>query len=52
MYSGVSIDSFVKKITFQKLSKDGLENIGNTVMEMAAAEGLDAHKNAIAIRLK
>ena len=52
MYSGVSIDSFVKKITFQKLSKDGLENIGNTVMEMAAAEGLDAHKNAVAIRLK
>ena len=52
MYSGVSVDSFVKKITFQKLSKEGLENIGNTVMEMAAAEGLDAHKNAIAIRLK
>ena len=52
MYSGVSLDSFVKKITFQKLSKDGLENIGNTVMEMAAAEGLDAHKNAVAIRLK
>ena len=52
MYSGVSVDSFVKKITFQKLSKEGLENIGNTVMEMATAEGLDAHKNAIAIRLK
>ena len=52
MYSGVSIDSFVKKITFQKLSKEGLENIGNTVMEMAAAEGLNAHKNAVAIRLK
>ena len=52
MYSGVSIDSFVKKITFQKLSKHGLENIGNTVMEMAAAEGLDAHRNAVAIRLK
>ena len=52
MYSGVSLDSFVKKITFQKLSKEGLENIGNTVMEMAAAEGLNAHKNAVAIRLK
>ena len=52
MYSGVSLDSFVKKITFQQLSKEGLENIGNTVMEMAAAEGLDAHKNAVAIRLK
>lgn len=52
MYSGVSVDSFVKKITFQKLSKQGLENIGETVMQMAAAEGLDAHKNAVAIRLK
>ena len=51
MYSGVSVDSFVKKITFQQLSKDGLERIGSTVMEMAAAEGLDAHKNAVAIRL-
>ena len=52
MYSGVSVDSFVKKITFQQLTKEGLENIGNTVMHMAAAEGLDAHKNAVAIRLK
>jgi histidinol dehydrogenase len=51
MYSGVSVDSFVKKITFQKLSKQGLENIGETVMQMAAAEGLEAHKNAVAIRL-
>jgi len=52
MYSGVSVDSFVKKITYQQLSKEGLENIGNTVMQMAAAEGLDAHKNAVAVRLK
>ena len=52
MYSGVSVDSFVKKISFQQLTKEGLTNIGNTVMEMAAAEGLDAHKNAVAIRLK
>ena len=52
MYSGVSLDSFVKKITYQQLSKEGLENIGNTVMEMAEAEGLTAHKNAVAIRLK
>jgi histidinol dehydrogenase len=52
MYSGVSLDSFVKKITYQLLAKEGLENIGNTVMTMAAAEGLDAHKNAVAIRLK
>ena len=51
-YSGVSVDSFVKKITFQQLSQEGLENIGNTVIQMAAAEGLEAHKNAVAIRLK
>ena len=52
MYSGVSSDSFAKKITYQQLTKVGLENIGNTVMIMAAAEGLDAHKNAVAIRIK
>lgn len=52
MYSGVSLDSFVKKITFQKLSKQGLKNISDTVMTMAAAEGLDAHRNAVAIRIK
>jgi histidinol dehydrogenase len=51
MYSGVSLDSFVKKITFQQLTKEGLKVIGDTVMTMAAAEGLIAHKNAIAIRL-
>lgn len=51
MYSGVSLDSFVKKITFQEISRDGLARIGGSVMTMAAAEGLDAHKNAIAIRL-
>ena len=50
-YSGVSVDSFVKKITYQKLSEEGLKNIGSTVELMAAAEGLDAHKNAVAIRL-
>src|SRR6188768_381006 len=52
MYSGVSVDSFVKKVTFQQLTKEGLTNIGNTVMQMAEAEGLDAHKNAVSIRLK
>ncbi len=52
MYSGVSVDSFVKKITYQQLTKEGLEIIGNTVMTMAAAEGLDAHSNAVAVRLK
>ena len=51
-YSGVSLDSFVKKITFQQLSKEGLKNIGNTVELMASAEGLDAHKNAVTIRLE
>lgn len=51
-YSGVSLDSFVKKITYQQLSKDGLNNLGAIVMKMAEAEGLDAHKNAVAIRLK
>jgi histidinol dehydrogenase len=50
--SGVSVDSFVKKITFQKLSNKGLKNIGRSVEYMAAAEGLDAHKNAVSIRLK
>ena len=52
MYSGVSVDSFVKKVTFQQLTKEGLTNIGNTVMQMAEAEGLDAHKNAVEVRLK
>jgi len=50
-YSGVSLDSFVKKITFQQLNTKGIQNIGNTIEAMAAAEGLDAHKNAITIRL-
>lgn len=51
-YSGVSLDSFVKKITYQRLTKEGLQNIGNTIEIMAAAEGLDAHKNAVTLRLK
>ena len=50
-YSGVSVDSFVKKITFQKLSETGLKNIGKTVELMANAEGLYAHANAVSIRL-
>jgi histidinol dehydrogenase len=52
MYSGVSVDSFVKKITFQQLTEEGLRNIGSTVMTMAEAEGLHAHKKAVEIRLK
>ncbi|MFK7832072.1 MAG: histidinol dehydrogenase [Winogradskyella sp.] len=51
-YSGVSLDSFVKKITFQNLSKEGIQNIGSAVELMAEAEGLDAHKNAVTLRLK
>ena len=51
-YSGVSVDSFVKKMTFQKLTPAGLQAIGAAVETMAAAEGLDAHKNAITIRLQ
>ena len=51
-YSGVSLDSFVKKITFQQISPEGLQNIGATIETMAAAEGLEAHKNAVTIRLK
>ncbi len=51
-YSGVSLDSFVKKVTFQKISAAGLQSIGPAIEIMAAAEQLDAHKNAVSIRLK
>ncbi len=51
-YSGVNLDSFMKNMTFQKISKEGLLNIGETIELMAAAEGLQAHKNAVSIRLK
>lgn len=51
-YSGVSVDSFVKKITFQQLTETGIRNIGNTVAVMARAEGLDAHARAVTIRLE
>ncbi|PIE48563.1 MAG: histidinol dehydrogenase [Flavobacteriales bacterium] len=51
-YSGVNLDSFVKKITYQKISKEGLKTIGKTIETMALTEGLDAHKNAVSIRLK
>ncbi|MDX5438301.1 MAG: histidinol dehydrogenase, partial [Pontibacter sp.] len=46
------LDSFVKKITFQYITPEGLQNIGSTIETMAAAEGLEAHKNAVSIRLK
>jgi len=52
MYSGVSLDSFIKKITFQEINREGIQNIGSTVEIMAEAEGLDAHKNAVSVRLK
>ena len=51
LYSGVSCDSFVKKITFQELSAEGIQNIGPAVATMAAAEQLFAHQNAITLRL-
>jgi histidinol dehydrogenase len=51
-YSGVSLDSFVKKITFQEINKEGLKNIGPAIECMAEAEELTAHKNAVSIRLK
>ena len=51
-YSGVSLDSFLKKITFQEISPEGLKNIGPSVEIMAEAEGLLAHKNSVTIRLK
>lgn len=50
-YSGVSLDSFIKKITFQELSTDGLSKLGPLVETMASAEQLDAHKNAVTVRL-
>ena len=51
-YSGVSLDCFVKKITFQKLTEDGIKNLGRTIECMAEAEQLQAHKNAISVRLE
>jgi histidinol dehydrogenase len=50
-YSGVSVDSFVKKITFQHLTERGIEQLGTSVIEMAKAEGLEAHANAVKVRL-
>ena len=51
-YSGVSLDSFVKKITFQQLTPEGLNGIGDTVRRMAEAEGLEAHARAVSIRVE
>jgi histidinol dehydrogenase len=51
-YSGVNLDSFTKSITFQRISKAGIQNIGPFIELMAAAEGLQAHKNAVTLRLE
>ncbi|MBE7645865.1 histidinol dehydrogenase [Tenacibaculum finnmarkense] len=51
-YSGVSLDSFIKKITFQQVTKQGIATIGKAIELMAEAEGLQAHKNAVTLRLK
>ena len=50
-YSGVNLDSFTKSITFQEITKEGILNIGNSIAVMAAEEGLEAHKNAVILRL-
>jgi len=51
-YSGVNLDSFMKQITYQKVSKEGIKEIGAAIELMAEAEGLQAHKNAVTLRLK
>ena len=51
-YSGVSLDSFIRKITFQEINREGIQNIGPAIEVMAAHEQLDAHKNAVTVRLK
>ncbi|MCU0469391.1 MAG: histidinol dehydrogenase [Arcicella sp.] len=50
-YSGVSLDSFMKKITVQNITQEGIKNIGKTIIEMATAESLEAHANAVKVRL-
>lgn len=51
-YSGVSVDSFIKKVTYQRITEEGILSIGPTVVTMAEAEGLDAHAQAVKIRIK
>jgi len=51
-FSGVNIDSFIRKITFQEISPEGIKNLGQVIEIMAAAEELEAHKNAISLRLE
>jgi histidinol dehydrogenase len=51
-FSGVSAESFIKKITFQEISEEGIKNLGPSIEIMAEAESLDGHKNAVSVRLK
>jgi len=51
-FSGVNLDSFIRKITFQEVTREGIQNLGPVIEKMAAAEQLDAHKNAVSLRLK
>ena len=50
-YSGVNLDSFIKKMTFQEITSDGIKSLGETIRTMAAGEQLDAHRNAVTVRL-
>jgi histidinol dehydrogenase len=50
-YNGVNLDSYNRKVTFQHITEDGIRSIGRTVELMAEAEGLDAHKNAMTVRM-
>ena len=50
-YSGVNLDSFIKKMTFQEISADGIRQLGDTIRTMAANEELEAHRNAVTVRL-
>lgn len=51
-YSGVNLDSFIRKITFQEITPEGIKNVGDTIRVMAANEQLDAHRNAVTVRLE
>ena len=51
-YSGVNLDSFIKKMTFQEITSDGIKSLGSTIQTMAAGEQLDAHRNAVTIRIE
>jgi len=51
-YSGVSTDSFLKKISFQEVNQEGIKNLGPTIELLAEAESLNGHKNAVSLRLK